>query len=72
MSKAISPVIVAARELSVRYGEQIVLKNATLSVHQDDRIGLIGNNGSGKSTILKIIVGLIEPDSGTVTRRKDR
>jgi ATP-binding cassette subfamily F protein uup len=71
LSKAISPVIVAARELSVRFGEQVVLQNATLSVHQDDRIGLIGNNGSGKSTLLKIIVGLVEPDSGTVTRRKD-
>ncbi len=71
MAKAISPVIVAARELSVHYGEQVVLSNATLSVHQDDRIGLIGNNGSGKSTLLKIIVGLLEPDSGSVTRKKD-
>ena len=71
MSKAISQVIVAARELSIRFGEQVVLDGATLSVHQADRIGLIGNNGSGKSTLLKIIVGIIEPDSGSVTRRKD-
>jgi ABC transport system ATP-binding/permease protein len=71
LSKAVSPVIVAVRELSIRFGEQIVLKDATLSVHQADRIGLIGNNGSGKSTLLKIIVGIVEPDSGSVTRRKD-
>ncbi len=71
MSKSISPVIVAARELSVRFGEQVVLDNATLSIHQDDRIGLIGNNGSGKSTLLKIIAGIMEPDSGSVERRRD-
>lgn len=71
MSKAISPIIVAAQDLSVRFGEQVVLRGATLSVHQDDRIGLIGNNGSGKSTILKIIVGILEPDAGSVTRKKD-
>ena len=71
MPKAISPVIVAARELSVSFGEQVVLHNAELSVHQADRIGLIGNNGSGKSTLLKIIAGIMQPDSGTVSRRRD-
>ncbi|MDI6766701.1 MAG: ABC-F family ATP-binding cassette domain-containing protein [Bacteroidota bacterium] len=71
MSKTISPVLIDARELSVRFGEQVVLKNATMSIHQTDRIGLIGNNGSGKSTLLKIITGFIKPDSGTVTRRRD-
>ncbi len=71
MSKAINPVLLAARELSIRFGEQVVLNNATMSVHQADRIGLIGNNGSGKSTLLKIIAGMMEPDSGTITRRRD-
>lgn len=71
MSKAISPIIVAARELSVRFGEQVVLLNAALNVHEDDRIGLIGNNGSGKSTLLKIMAGIMEPDSGSVERRRD-
>jgi ATP-binding cassette subfamily F protein uup len=71
MAKPISPVIVAAHELSIRFGEQVVLNNAAMSVHEDDRIGLIGNNGSGKSTLLKIIAGIVEPDSGTVSRRRD-
>jgi ABC transport system ATP-binding/permease protein len=65
------PVVVTARDLAVRYGEQVVLSGAELSVHQGDRIGVIGNNGSGKSTLLRIVAGLMEPDSGTVTRRKD-
>ncbi len=71
MSKPISPVLIAAPELSIRFGDQVVLNNATMSIHQADRIGLIGNNGSGKSTLLKIIAGMMEPDLGTVTRRRD-
>ena len=70
-SKTTSPVLIAAQDLSVRFGEQVVLLKAALSVHEDDRIGLIGNNGSGKSTLLKIIAGMMQPDSGTVTRRRD-
>ena len=71
MSKSISPVILAAQDLAVRYGPQVVLKNATLNVHQADRIGLIGNNGSGKSTLLRIIAGDMQPDSGSISRRRD-
>lgn len=71
MSKSRSPVIVTAHELSVRFGEQIVLQAASLTVHQDDRIGLIGNNGSGKSTLLKCIAGIMQAHAGTVSRRRD-
>ena len=71
MSKPISPVILAAQDLAVQYGPQIVLKNATLNVHQADRIGLIGNNGSGKSTLLRIIAGELQPDSGSISQRRD-
>jgi len=71
MSKTISPIILAAQDLAVRYGPQVVLKNATLNVHQADRIGLIGNNGSGKSTLLRIIAGEMQPDSGSISRRRD-
>jgi ATP-binding cassette subfamily F protein uup len=71
MPKTISPVILAAQDLAVRYGPQVVLKNATLNVHQTDRIGLIGNNGSGKSTLLKLIAGDMQADSGSISRRRD-
>ncbi|MCX6133043.1 MAG: ATP-binding cassette domain-containing protein [Ignavibacteriales bacterium] len=47
-----------------------MLKNASISIHQDDRIGLIGNNGSGKTTLLRIIAAVMEPDSGSVERRR--
>jgi ATP-binding cassette subfamily F protein uup len=71
MSKTISPSILSAQDIIVRYGPQTVLKNATLNIHQTDRIGLIGSNGSGKSTLLKIIAGMMQPDSGTISRRRD-
>ena len=71
MTKTIRPLLIAARDLSVHFGEQVLLKNASISIHEDDRIGLIGNNGSGKTTLLKIIAGVMEPDSGSVERRRD-
>jgi ABC transport system ATP-binding/permease protein len=71
MSKAISPVILNAQDIVIRFGEQVVLNNATLNIHQSDRIGLIGRNGSGKSTLLKIIAGIMEPDGGILSRRRD-
>ncbi|MGD1046578.1 MAG: ABC-F family ATP-binding cassette domain-containing protein [Bacteroidota bacterium] len=71
MSKTISPAILAAQNLAIRYGPQIVLKDVTFNIHQTDRIGLIGNNGSGKSTLLKIIAGIMQPDSGLISWRRD-
>ncbi|MGE5798653.1 MAG: ABC-F family ATP-binding cassette domain-containing protein [Ignavibacteria bacterium] len=67
----VAPVIFTALELEVHYGEQIVLDKASLSIHEGDRIGLVGRNGAGKSTFLKIISGLMLPDSGEVAKRKD-
>jgi ATP-binding cassette subfamily F protein 3 len=48
--------------------ERIVLKNLNLSISDDDRIGLLGQNGNGKSTLVKLIAGRLEALSGTVTR----
>ena len=67
----VTPVILTAKELEVHYGEQIILDKASLSVHEGDRIGLVGRNGAGKSTFLKIISGILPPDLGDVAKRKD-
>jgi ATPase subunit of ABC transporter with duplicated ATPase domains len=48
------------------FGEQKVLSNVSLSVRRGDRVAIIGPNGIGKSTLLKIIVGRLEPDEGTI------
>ena len=71
MSINVTPVILSALELEVHFGEQIILDKASLSVHEGDRIGLVGRNGAGKSTFLKIISGLLPPDSGEVAKKKD-
>jgi len=67
----VTPVILTAKELEVHYGVQIVLDKASLSVHEGDRIGLVGRNGAGKSTFLKILSGDLQPDTGEIAKRKD-
>ena len=49
-----------------RYREHFALKNVDLDVHHGECVGIIGTNGSGKSTILKIITGVLNPTSGNV------
>lgn len=71
MENNINPVILTAMELEVHYGEQIILDKASLSIHEGDRIGLVGRNGAGKSTFLKVISNVMSPDSGDVAKRKD-
>jgi ATP-binding cassette subfamily F protein uup len=63
--------ILAATDLVVRYNERTILDAATLGIEESDRIGLVGRNGSGKTTFLKILAGLQTPDSGDVTARRE-
>jgi ATP-binding cassette subfamily F protein uup len=63
--------ILAATDLVVRYNDRTILDAATLGIDEDDRIGLVGRNGCGKTTFLKILAGLQTPDSGEVTARRD-
>jgi ATP-binding cassette subfamily F protein uup len=65
------PTLLTATELTVRYGERAVLDGATLAIDEGDRIGLVGRNGCGKTTFLRILAGLQSPDSGDVTRRRE-
>ena len=71
MANNINPAILTATDLEVHYGEQIVLNKANLSVHEGDRIGLVGRNGAGKSTFLKIITNIMKPDLGSIAMKKD-
>jgi ATP-binding cassette subfamily F protein uup len=63
--------IVSVSDLVVRYGTQTVLDKATLTINEGERVGLVGRNGSGKSTFLQIVAGLLLPDSGEAVRRRD-
>jgi ATP-binding cassette subfamily F protein uup len=53
-------------DVSLEFGDQLILKNSTLAIEPGERVCLIGRNGAGKSTTLKLISGEIEPDSGEI------
>ncbi len=61
--------MITLHELSKAYGPQVLLDHVSLRIPKQARIGLIGRNGEGKSTLLKIIAGMIEPDDGQVNVR---
>ena len=63
--------IIAATDLVVRYNERAILDSASLGIQEGDRIGLVGRNGCGKTTFLRILAGLQSPDSGEVSSRRD-
>jgi ATPase subunit of ABC transporter with duplicated ATPase domains len=60
--------LLAAANITKYHGPQLVLRDVTLVVPPDARIGLVGPNGVGKSTLLRILAGLEEPDRGMVRR----
>jgi len=55
--------------LSLSYATKTIFTDVTQGVAEGDRIGIVGRNGDGKSTLLKLLAGIITPDSGRVTRR---
>src|SRR3954470_12693016 len=66
---AIVPLL-SARDLKKSFGGRLVLDGLDLELADGMRIGVLGPNGGGKSTLLAILAGLEEPDDGTVTRRR--
>ncbi len=63
--------IASASELCVSYSSHTILDGATLAIHAGERIGLVGRNGCGKSTFLKILANVEVPDSGEYTTKRD-
>ena len=62
--------LVSLRDVSVAFGGPAVLDGVSLSIEKGERSCVTGRNGEGKSTLLKVIAGLVEPDSGEVIREK--
>ena len=54
-----------------RFGEDAILDGLSLRVDEGDRIGVVGDNGAGKTTMVRILAGVDEPDTGTRNPRRD-
>ena len=60
--------MISINNLSVSYGSFTLLDNINFHISETDKIGLVGKNGAGKSTIMKLICGLQNPTSGSVDK----
>ena len=61
--------LLVAENLSKSYGPNELFRDVSLGINEGDKCGLIGVNGTGKSTLLKIIAGVEEADTGSITMR---
>src|SRR3954462_5288540 len=64
------PTLLTANDLALAYGYQRLLESVTLSVAPGEKVGLVGPNGSGKTSLLRILAGPLQPDAGEVSRRR--
>ncbi|NCF13994.1 MAG: ATP-binding cassette domain-containing protein [Gammaproteobacteria bacterium] len=58
--------VIRARNISYSYGDEEVIRDFSIKIMRGDRIGLIGNNGVGKTTLLRLLLGELEPQTGTL------
>ena len=62
--------LLSANEIRLAYGPQLLLDGVTLTVSPGEKVALVGRNGCGKTSLLKILAGENEPDSGEISRRR--
>src|SRR5215813_2656660 len=62
--------LVGLNNVTFEFGARVIVQDATWHIHPRERIGLIGYNGTGKSTLLKLFVGEYQPSSGSVERSR--
>ena len=63
--------LLGAKDLRIEYPTKVVLDGITIGVGSGDRIGVVGRNGEGKSTLIRALAGRQAPDSGEVISRND-
>jgi ATP-binding cassette subfamily F protein 3 len=68
VAKKLSPPIIAMDKVSVGYDDRVVLSKLSLTLADDDRVGLLGANGNGKSTFAKLLAGRLAPMGGKLVR----
>jgi len=65
-----SSVLLSAKDLKLAYGNQVLLNGVSLTVAPGEKVGLVGRNGCGKTSLFKILAGESEADSGDISRRR--
>ena len=63
--------LVGLQNVTFEFGARVIVEDATWHIQPNERIGLIGYNGTGKSTLLKVLVGQYTPSAGTVERSRE-
>ena len=58
-------------DVTIFYSEKMLFNNTTLTISDGDRIGVVGKNGSGKSTFLRLLAGVEKPDTGSITVQRN-
>jgi len=62
--------VIDAEHVFKSFGDRPIIRDFTLRIQRGDRIGLVGANGTGKTTLLKLLTGELTPDSGTITQAR--
>ena len=63
-------ILLGCDSISLEFPTKHIFDSVTLGVDEGDRIGIVGKNGDGKSTLLSVLAGTLEPDDGRVTHRR--
>ncbi len=64
------PAVLSVKDLTLSFGRHNVLDGATMAVGEGEKVGFVGRNGSGKSSLLRILAGVEKPDNGIISRRQ--
>lgn len=64
-------VLLTCENLKKSYTEKTLITDVSMSIHDEDKIGFVGVNGTGKSTLLKMVAGVLEPEGGQITRNRE-
>ena len=64
-------ILLQGQGLARTFADEVLFENITIHIQENSRIAIVGRNGTGKSTLLKMLAGIEEPSLGAVSKKKD-